>query len=211
MQKLNRSKPFGYVTPPMTEADMDRAAFYDQDGRLFDAHDREIVRGVALVAEKAAPAPAPAAKSQPAAKAATAEASEPAVETAPADAPPALSLDEVIAAVTTMPWAGWHKQAKRILGDACPGGKRDTLDALNEKLKEEHQPNLQAQKAEAAAKPNGKDLDLAAWGRGTQPYLFGEVRKAILARDNKMVTTQKDAVDHLIETRVITAAEARAE
>ena len=52
--KLNRSKPFGTVNPPEIMAGTDRPAVYAQDGKWFDAHDRDIVLGQKLRPEETA-------------------------------------------------------------------------------------------------------------------------------------------------------------
>jgi hypothetical protein len=51
IRKLDRSRPFGSISPPWFGArgkELDRAAFFEQDGRLFDVEDREIIPGQAL-------------------------------------------------------------------------------------------------------------------------------------------------------------------
>ncbi len=52
-------------------------------------------------------------------------------------------------------------------------------------------------------------VDLAAWGRGQREYLFNEVRKAIKKGYGAQFTERREAVDFLIEQRVIVAAQAR--
>jgi hypothetical protein len=52
-------------------------------------------------------------------------------------------------------------------------------------------------------------VDLAAWGRGEKNYLFGEIQKEIRGQHSKQVMTRRDAVDFLIEKRIITAKAAR--
>lgn len=227
MTKLNRSQPFGTITPPMLEGAMDRPAHYEQDGNLYDAHDQLIVLGEPLVAEpptapekpaapvkeaKAAAAPK-ATKAAP--KALTPEApkapetaKEPTAESAPAPAERPLTAIEVLNG--NLPFAAFKKEAKRILGDQCPASKGDIKAAL---AAFDAQPNLKAQRQEetaAAQNDAGKNgVDLAAWGRGQKIYLFGEVRKAIKTRFNVVVTEEWDAVDLLINEKVITAREAR--
>ena len=52
-------------------------------------------------------------------------------------------------------------------------------------------------------------VDLAAWGRGQQEYLFAEVRKAVKKGYGAQLAERRGVVDFLIEQRVITAAQAR--
>lgn len=52
-------------------------------------------------------------------------------------------------------------------------------------------------------------IDLAAWGRGQQEYLFAEVRKAVKKGYGAALDERRAVVDFLIEQRVITAAQAR--
>jgi hypothetical protein len=50
IRKLDRSRPFGNISPPYFGArgKEHRAAFFEQGGRLFDLEDREIIPGQAL-------------------------------------------------------------------------------------------------------------------------------------------------------------------
>lgn len=52
-------------------------------------------------------------------------------------------------------------------------------------------------------------IDLAAWGRGQQEYLFAEVRKAVKKGYGAALDERRAVVDFLIEQRVIPAAQAR--
>lgn len=61
----------------------------------------------------------------------------------------------------------------------------------------------------AADEPADGEVDLAAWGRGQVDYLFADVAKAITAQFHRKVTTEHDAIDTLIEERLITAKQAR--
>jgi len=47
--KLDRTRSFGKVTPYWQPPEFDRPAAFEQDGRFFDVHDREIVPGRPLV------------------------------------------------------------------------------------------------------------------------------------------------------------------
>lgn len=210
--RLNRDKPFGKVTPPTIEAGTDRPAFYNQDGRFYDAHDRLIVAGetappppsVPVVAQKPAVAEPAKEGGAPAEVAATAE-DKPAAPPA-ADAPAADSISKLLAKVRTLPFASFKKQAKALLGDDCPAGKDAIIAALKEAQAKGDTPKADAP---APVKVSGKDIDLAAWGRGQKDYLFADVRKAIKTKDARVCTTMKDAVEHLIDTKVITAQDAR--
>lgn len=55
----------------------------------------------------------------------------------------------------------------------------------------------------------GKTIDLAAWGRGQADYLWAEVAKEIRKQYHVQVTERHDAVNLLIDQKVIRAAEAR--
>jgi peptidoglycan hydrolase-like protein with peptidoglycan-binding domain len=228
MTKLNRNQPFGEIKPPMQEGAMDRPAHYEQDGKLFDAHDRLIEAGQPAVAAAPAaaekpPAPAP----KPAKAAAAPKETKPApsaqealaeqrrqdeiklkLNQAKAPEKPPMTATEVLN--SDLPFAAFKKEAKRILGNQCPASKSDITAALAAFAS---QPNLNAQRQEESAaeqKDTGKSgVNLAAWGRGQKTYLFSEVRKAIQKEHGAVMTTEHDAVDLLIQAGVITAREAR--
>lgn len=52
-------------------------------------------------------------------------------------------------------------------------------------------------------------VDLEAWARGKKDYLIGDLRKAFKLKYNKVITERRDALDFLIEQRVVTPQEAR--
>ena len=223
--KLNRSKPFGTVNPPETMPGTDRAAAYAQDGKWFDAHDREIVSGQKLGAEEVARIKTEVAQAQ-------AKTEQP------------LSPAELIADANTLPYAVFQREAKRILGDTCPAGKEQIVAALKKAVgeyterqqKRGHKPRAKPDVADAdppdtdaessktapaserssastkAAKAGKGAIDLAAWARGNANYLFGDVRKAIRQEYGKQISganEKMEALDFLIENKVITAAQAR--
>lgn len=223
--KLNRSKPFGTVNPPEIMAGTDRPAVYAQDGKWFDAHDRDIVLGQKLRPEETA-----------------------GINTEVAQAEterPYLSPAELIADANTLPYAVFQREAKRILGDTCPAGKEQIIAALKKAVGEYIERQQKRGNKKPRAKPDvadadppdtdteplserssastkaapakpakaGKDaIELAAWARGDANYLFGDVRKAIRQKYGKQISganEKMEALDFLIENKVITAAQAR--
>lgn len=227
MRKLDRKRPFGKISPPYQQENFDRAAFYEQDGRFFDQHDREIVPGIPL-AEQLAKVDA----------AAGTESRHPldhdgdgrpggSLPAGPVDS--AMTPAELLRQADEMPWAQFRKQAKLIFGPTCPASKEDIKRALQEAIagmqtreKVRMERALDAPAAKKAEPPQAKPaaqaapqdkaatgVDLAAWGRGKQEYLFGDIRKAIRAQYNRVVTERRDALDLLIEQGVITAESAR--
>lgn len=218
MQHLDRSRPFGAISPPLVEPDLDRPAFYEQDGKLFDAHDRHIEPGKPLPEDE-----------------------EPPVNDSVKDTAAGMSPAVLLANAGAMPWAAFRKRAREILGDACPAGKSDIVEALKAaiqhyearqkrrtsgpntsgpKVAEPDQKSTgltwnnltgQEENENLTAKPVAKagEIDLAAWGRGQKEYIFSEVRKGIRAKFSVSVTERRDAVNLLVDEKVITAAEAR--
>ena len=147
-----------------------------------------------------------------------------------------MSPAALLANASAMPWAAFRKRAKEILGETCPAGKAEMIVALQaaiqhyEARKQKRtagpkvadgdakspgltwngltgQEEAQTLTAKPAAKPG--EIDLAAWGRGQHEYLFGDVRKAIRTKFSTSVTERRDAVNLLIDDKVIAAAEAR--
>ena len=235
MLKLDRSKPFGLISPPWHGDEggplLDRPAHYDQAGHLFDAHGREIVPGQPLVEESRRVVPAS--------------------EVLPPLAPPptngetaateaSMTPAQVLAQADSLSFAILRKEAKRILGPTCPGNKIGIKAALEAAIAayqekqtkrysgakgmtwaglagqtpaEEEAPDEPAQPAPPAAQPpaNGA-LDLAAWGRGQREYLFAEVRKAIRAKYNRTIFGEherREAVYFLVDQGLIRASDAR--
>ncbi len=239
MRKLDRSRPFGRVTPPYDgEGAFDRNAFFTQDGVFFDQHDREIVPGLPM-AQIVPYAPGPVTRDNtPPPATVPAEGAGPgdaggsggggrhpldhdgdgrpggSLPAGPLDA--AMSPADLLRQADTLSWPQFRKQAKAIFGPDCPAHKDAIKAALIEKVNAEAsaapapKPAAPTPPAPAPA-PQGKatGVDLAAWGRGRQEYLFGDIRKAIRAQYGKVVTERHDAVDFLIEQGVITAESAR--
>ena len=210
MLKLDRSRDFGKITPAWQPDDCDRPAFYEQDNRLYDAHDRLIEPGKPLPVQVVPEVTSEGDRAKG----------------------PAMSPAELIRQADTLPWPQFHKGAKAILGKLCPPGKPAIVLALQEALTA-YEARVAKRSSGAAkgmtwdgmvggpgepptaepapgpvAKANG-GVDLAAWGRGQKDYLFGEVQKAIRTTLHRQVTERRDAVDFLIEAGVIQAAEAR--
>lgn len=219
MQKLDRSRPdsIGTVSPPWQPDDCDRPAHYEQDGRLYDAHDRLI--------EPGKPAPKETVAAMPVAAAVDAE----------PDAEDGLSPAQLVAQADTLPYGTFRKRAKEILGETCPSGKVAIVAALNAAI-EAYAARVAARRgpspaptptksagmtwggltgeepAPSAAPLKPGEIDLAAWARGQREYLFAEVRKAIRGKYNKQITGEyerRDAVEFLVEQKLVSAVEAR--
>lgn len=245
--KLNRKKEFGTISPPWQPEDCDRAAHYEQDGKLFDAHDRQIVPGVAAV--HTAPEPIIAQDDEPA-PAAEARQDQP----APEPETPINTAEELLAQADGMHWSALKRQAQEIFGNAIifkrGGGKQGIIDSIKNAMTAQEQgvevaperpvssgltwgamtgaaedddeepEDMDADDEDAEEfepdppppLPKGlpkSDVDLSAWGRGQRDYLFGEVQRTIRAQYNRQVLDRKDAVEFLIDERLIPAHEAR--
>lgn len=196
MLKLDRDRPFGKFTPPwMGEAgaEFDRPAHYEQDGRNFDQHYREIVPGQPLASEV---------KAQDESVAAAAEEEM-------------LSPAALLAGANTIPWAKFNKEAKRILGATCPAGKAAIVGALQTAIAgyQARQEKRAPAAAAAVAPSNGAavkgGVDLAAWGRGQKEYIVGDLIKAFRSQHHARLSERRDMVNFLVDQKVITGAEAR--
>lgn len=202
MLMLNKSQPYGKIAPAWQPDEFDRPAYYEQNGKMFDAHGRLIEAGKPLQVSQ--PAPADAENDEP------------------GDEPP-VDVAALLEGADTMPWPQFRKRAREVLGDTCPGDKAGMKAALATAL--EKRAEQIAKRQHKAPEPAGRGLtyddmtgdsahmvgtvNLAAWGRGRQQYIFGEVAKAIRTKYHKQVSERRDAVDFLIEQGVITKAEAR--
>lgn len=223
MRKLDRSRAFGKITPPYDgDGEFDRPAFYNQDGVFFDQHDREIVPGQPL--RQVVPhAPGPVTADEEPRHPLDHDGDGHPGGSLPAGEVKAMSPYDLLREADSMPWAQFRKQARAILGETCPGTKVDIKRALEEAIEgyeasrqrraeraiETSEPKAAPAPQQPAkpGKPSG--VDLAAWGRGRQEYLFGDIRKAIQSQYGKVVTERHDAVDFLIEQGLITAESAR--
>ncbi|MEK9811088.1 MAG: hypothetical protein VW362_11615 [Candidatus Nanopelagicales bacterium] len=189
--KLDRSKPFGKITgEPFIPEGCDRPAAYDQNGLLFDAHDRLIEKG-----KPASIVP----------------------HDDPDDVDgPDMTVADMIREANVMHWRRFKAMAMKVLGPDCPNSKAAIVEALIAVQKEFDA--RQARKV-AEARPakaieptpaNGpKGVDLAAWARGTKEYLFGDIRKAIKEKYGRNVQERDDAVEFLVSQGVIYADHAR--
>jgi hypothetical protein len=207
--RFDRTKPHGTINPPCLFPGYDRPAVYDQDGHLFDAHGVHLVKG------------------QPAE-----QSSRPVQEIVTAEdaANRTYTPLELLAAVEEIPWALFQREAKRILGPACPAGKTPIVEALKKAISGYEA--KETRRAKAGAKSKAPDLgegeaaapapppapaakgavDLAAWARGNKQYPFGEVRKEIRRRFNQQVSGQNEAWDAVllcVKEKLLTMAEAR--
>ena len=195
--KLDRSKPFGKISPALLEDDFDRPAYFEQDGKLYDAHDR--------LNEPDKPI----------------EGAPGAIETSEDDGAgdaAVMPASQLLADADVMPWARFRAQAKAILGATCPGDKNSIKAALREAIakvqersvKRSHSTPGMTWDAATGGKEQAKGgVNLAAWGQGQTEYLFGDIQKALRTTFAKQVSERRDAVDFLIEQGVITATNAR--
>jgi hypothetical protein len=112
--RLNRSAPFGKISPPSDGEDFspplpfDRPAHFEQAGRFFDVHGREIVPGEPLDPEDI-----------PDGNAAD-------VVLASRGSTPA----ELIAQVDSLPFPRWRRAAETLLGKGCPRSRDQILARL---------------------------------------------------------------------------------
>ena len=222
MSKLDRSKPYGTITPPWEDnPDFDRPAHFEQGGRYFDAQDREIIAG-----EPAAkPARAKAATQSTSTDKAKNAAPTASDEANPLDhdgdgrpggslpAGPALDVTaaELLARMKarTIAWNAAQKSAKRILGGDCPAGKAAIMEALKVAAQAGSKHKPAPEKSNKKEAPDTGGIDLAAWGRGQKEYLFDEVRKAIRKAYHVGVNDRRAAIEVLLDENLITADEAR--
>ncbi len=213
MQKLNQSRPFGRITPPYPVPGTGRLAAYEQDGRFYDTH------GALISTEppRAAPAPAAAVVAPPVTEAAPAAVEAVTADTAPVAppvAPPApeaqIGPAELLAGASSMGWAKFRGEAQRILGAACPPSKSGIVAALEAMVS--GNTTVAQPPSTGPVNPDSPvidGVDLAAWARGQKDYLFGDIQKALRKGYAKVVSERRDAVDFLVDEKVIAAAEAR--
>lgn len=199
MLKLNKSRSFGKISGEIFIPDgCDRPAHYEQDGKFFDAHEREIVAGETI-------------------KDYDADRDDGAA--IPAD----LTVAGLLRESELLPWRKFQRYAQHVLGDECPATKMAIIEKLHEVQREfdaravarkggrprknaaPQAPDDQGKKASAPS----TGVDLAAWGRGQREYLWGEVRKAIKTTYGRNTQERDDAVEFLVTEGIITAAEAR--
>lgn len=203
--KLDRSKPFGKISPAYQESDMDRPAYFEQDGKFFDAHDRLIEPGKPLPAPKPAAAPVVA------------------IETGTPTADETLPATRLLAEADSMPWPKFRAAAKKVLGETCPGDKEGIKAALAAGIAAVQE--REAKRAPSSASSNGLTwdsvsggkeaaaasggVDLKSWATGQREYLFAEVQKTIRKTYNKQVSERVDAVNFLVDQGLLTADQAR--
>ena len=200
MSTLNRSQSYGKISPPYQPDEFDRPAYYEQAGKMFDAHGRLIVPGVALA--------------EPAADAG---------DNDPGGNDGAIDVVALYEGADSMPWPVFRKKAREVLGETCPSDKAGikvalgtAIEKFNERkakkaadLPETKSAGLTFSSLTGDAEHTVGTVNLRAWGAGRQQYIFGEVAKAIRTKYHKQVSERRDAVDFLIEQGVVTKAEAR--
>lgn len=217
MLRLDRTQPFGKVCSTgelAEELGLDRTPFYEQNGHLFDQHDRVIIKGQPLEPDPPPPPPERTADGR----------------IAPGDAEAIVSPTELLRRVNELPWPTFRKRAKAILGDTCPPSKDAIIEALKSALREVEQ-RLALRRSEKPAatefqgmawdnqkpeplpptsgKPNAGEIDLAAYARGQKDYLFGDVMKAMRSKYHVVFTERRDVVNFLVDNSVIPAHQAR--
>lgn len=203
--RLDRTRPFGKIAGEIFIPEgCDRAALYEQDGRMFDAHDRLIEPGVTLAADPGKPKGTD-------------------VTVPPSGVTEVVTVADLLRQADSMHWRTFKKAAEGVLGATCPAGKAQIIEALRAAQREF---DARAER-KAASRPEIADhddevggvappvqqassgVDLSRWARGQQEYLWGDVRKAIKARYGRNVTERDDAVEFLVDQGLINAAEAR--
>lgn len=236
--KLNWNKDYGRVCGVLVPPGCTQPARYEQDNHYFDQHGdeiapagkaRQVVPAVKAEADRSLP-PTAKKRAQEAKQAeviATAEKQAETKAVTEAHMGESMSAAQLLSEVKIIPWAKFSKEAKRILGPKCPGGKDAILAALRKASAGAHdraqrrserfgkgQPAEAAASAGAApaatapATPSG-DVDLAAWGMGKADYIFGKIRGAIRAQFSVVVEKKRDAIHLLVEQKVIPAHLAR--
>lgn len=194
--QLDRSRSYGKISGDEFIPDgCDRPAKYEQDAKLFDAHFRLIEPGVTA---SIVPTEDDGDDQQA--------------------APTSITVADLLRQADNMHWRTFKKAATAVLGSECPSAKGQIIEALQAAQHEfEARAGRRKTVQVGAAKvtterPSGlspSGIDLAAWGRGQQEYLWGDVRKAIKSEFGRNVTERDDAVEFLVEQGKITAAEAR--
>jgi hypothetical protein len=139
---LEKDPDVGKFRPPWRgdSGEFDRAAFYQFDGKLFDAHGIEIVPGKKLKRAAAPPPPPPV--EEPDGEEIEEQAAAPRNEsevrpvTPPVTKSAPISPAELLERAGTMAFAKFAAEAKRILGRTCPTGKQAIIAALREAIAE---------------------------------------------------------------------------
>jgi hypothetical protein len=192
MPPFDKSKDFAYITPP------DNGKAYKQNGHFYNLQFDEVDDNGKVLA--------PASKPQKAPKA-------PAAGQAPIEVA-SISVAELLKQANSMPFLKWKSEAKKILGDSCPGSKPDIITALEHKIgvKEPQIERAPAVDHRASAKlPNGVEIDLVAWASKDRPtkYLFGDVQKAFRIKYSKQIDNERDGINFLIDEGAVQAGDAR--
>lgn len=198
---LNRNKPFGVISGTGIRASFEQSG-HDGKARYYDSQGVEVDLATGERLE------------------------EPVVE---ADASGAIVMDGVAwadrarelmrqaEAGEIKQFTGWALKCAALLGgDNPPSNKADIVAALQKRLDAMAGPTgapaSDPTKVTAAVKPVAKiadgPIDLGAWARGQQRYLFDDVAKVIRETYSRDVSTTPDALDLLIEEGVVNADEA---
>ena len=136
-----------------------------------------------------------------------------------------MTVSDLIGGFDGMPDALFKREAKRILGPACPASKTDMLSALNKvavdiadkqqrhrkrtprakpEVADQDPPDTGDEKVEAkpakpakVAKGKAGEVDLKKWATGQEDRLFSEVRKAIRQKYSKQIAGPNERMEAL--------------
>lgn len=237
MLQLDKSRSHGTVHPPRAEPNCDREVHYEQDGAMFDQFGRQVVPGRRLESHPNPISQAAAHREREQGPVSYDDGlSEQTIVREPGDANAPMTVGTLLELSATMPWSGFLKQAKQVLGPECPTSKEAIVDALHAAVKKHAEratkkPSgktdpartivMAAESGKFQSKPGvpsaplaaqkGK-VDLAAWARGQKEYLWPDVQKAIRIEHNRMISgpeARKDAVDFIVDAGLVPIAEAR--
>jgi hypothetical protein len=227
MRKLDRTRDFGtFRGHPYQPEGCDRVAAYQQDDRFFDVNDREIVPGVSLAAARARRRQADADTAEAAAELlAHAHKMQPALFKSMARillGPkniPAKKADIVAAleALLARSRAGAPSEDDEDAGEVPPAGKANgrkgvSFQSMAGARPAAPAPTTKPQPAKSAPPPQGKNganVNLAAWGRGTENHTFNDIRTAIEERLGVSVTDAPAALETLIDKGLVAFKDAR--
>jgi hypothetical protein len=184
--RLDRSREFGRIAGEIYIPDgCDRPAAFEQDGKLFDVHDRLIEPGV----------PASIVPSDDGD-----DGGAPDID---------MTVAEILRQADGMQLRKFKGYASKILGADCPATKAAMIEALEARQKDIDASLARRAKNNTTVHIANSGVDLVAWAMGNKEYLFGDVRKAIRQTYGKNVTERDDAVEFLVERGLVYADHAR--
>lgn len=189
---LDRKKSFGTIYPPMGKA------FFEQGGKLFDQ------QGNLLSDDPQEPAEpvqvtAPVVINQPQATQPSSEQDDEALVLQ--------NIQKILDNHETLHFQKIKQLAKPILGQSLPSTKQGILDALKAIMNGEDVKITDSDNDNFVV----DGIDLRAWGMGQADYIWTDVQKAIRSKFSIRSSNKYDAVTSLIEQKVISETEARAD